>query len=506
LTDCVLTTSFDGAGAPDFRVSSTTSADPSETIVSDGQVTEPRVGYSADDDKDTMFKFISRLFRSRHALAPKKRYALGEVFTPSQPAKLAFVPRTLQEDDLRSLLGAAGTQILIWGESGAGKSSVAFKVLKEEQRDYIVTKCDSTTDYRAILASAFAQSRETMPDKTTSHNTATMKAGTKIGGGATPVEVTAEGEWESGHANEFVPIVQTQVSAESLATILGRRKLLWVVEDLHKVSPATKTAMSDLLKVFSDTSRTSPHTAVMALGASDTASDILQAPANMPGRLATVELPPLSKDELGSILETGGKLLRVDFNPIRDQIVTSSVGVASITHGLAYEVCMALGVRETSETDVQADQAAFDTAIERYMRTRIGHMKGDFDTAMIVKKKRRYNNHAIILKALAELHEEGATHAEILAQIRKEHSEYPQGNLTQYLRELQSEERRSLIRKTSEGKFRYDQPLQYAYAVRRFDVTSLSPSLAWNRGISVSAADQLAAAELTQETLDEEDE
>lgn len=447
-----------------------------------------------------MPNFISRWFRRRPVSASRNVYALGEVFTPSQPANLAFVPRTVQEDDLRSLLSAAGTQVLLWGESGAGKSSVAYKVLKEEHRAYIVTKCDGRSDYNSILASAFAQTQETMTERSTSHATATITASTKSGGGVLPLEATVEGALEEGQSNDVVPIVHTQVSAETLAKILGRREAVWVIEDLHKVNAATKQAMSDLLKVFSDESRTSPLTAVLALGASETASDILQSPANMTGRLASVELPPLTKDELRSILDTGGNLLSVDFSPIREQIVTSSVGVASITHGLAFEVCMALGIRETSPTRVVAIQESFDTAIDRYMRTRIGDMKGDFDAAMIVKKKRRYNNHAIILKALAELHEEGAFYSEILAQIRKEHPEYPQGNLTTYIAQLQTDERRSLVRKTSEGKFRYDQPLQYAYAVRRFDVTSLSPSLAWNRGISVSTADQQEAAELTQES------
>jgi hypothetical protein len=447
-----------------------------------------------------MLKIFSRLFRRGPSAEPRTIYALGQVFTPSQPANLAFVPRTVQEDDLRSLLGAAGTQVLIWGESGAGKSSVAYKVLNEEKRLYIVTKCDGKSDYASILSSAFAQTQEIMADKSTSHDTATVKTSTKFGGGATPVESSAEGSWESGQSKDFVPIVQTQVSAETLAKILGRRETVWVIEDLHKVDAATKEAISDLLKVFSDESRTAPRTAVMALGASDTASDILKSPANMTGRLATVELPPLTRAELASILETGGKLLHVDFSPILDQIVASSVGVASITHGLAFEVCMALGVRQTSEAQIVAAQASFDTAIDRYMRTRIGDMKGDFDAALIVKKKRRYNNHAIILKALAELHEEGASYSDILAKIRSEHREYPQGNLTTYIAQLQTDERRSLVRKTSEGKFRYDQPLQYAYAVRRFNVTSLSPSLAWNRGISVSAADQRETAELTQES------
>lgn len=84
-------------------------------------------------------------------------YDLGEVFTPSQPANAGFVPRPVQEYDLESALLARGTQVLIWGESGAGKSSVALRVLAQMGRPHVVTRCESTTSYEDILSSAFAQ-------------------------------------------------------------------------------------------------------------------------------------------------------------------------------------------------------------------------------------------------------------------------------------------------------------------------------------------------------------
>src|SRR5688500_16392348 len=86
----------------------------------------------------TLWKWLARLL----GRDVDTTYQLNEVFTPSQPARLAFVPRPDQEADLRSALDAPGTQALIYGESGAGKSSVALRVLTEMNRKYVVTRCE----------------------------------------------------------------------------------------------------------------------------------------------------------------------------------------------------------------------------------------------------------------------------------------------------------------------------------------------------------------------------
>jgi hypothetical protein len=66
-------------------------------------------------------------------------------------------------------------------------------------------------------------------------------------------------------------------------------------------------------------------------------------------------------------------------------------------------------------------------------------------------------------------------HSEILADIRQEHRRYPAANLTNYLRELQSDKRGPLIRKGQDGRFRFVDPISHTYAQAILDVREGRP-------------------------------
>jgi len=106
-----------------------------------------------------------------------------------------------------------------------------------------------------------------------------------------------------------------------------------------------------------------------------------------------------------------------------------------------------------------------------FVRSRTPEIKTSFDKALVVKMVRRYDNHQLILRALAAMSEAGGTHAEVLAAVRRGEPDYPPGNLTLYLRELQTEARGALVRRTATGRFRFSTPMQHAYARMHFGVT-----------------------------------
>ncbi|WP_440711742.1 ATP-binding protein [Herbiconiux sp. YIM B11900] len=425
-------------------------------------------------------------------------YELDEVFTPGQPADKGFVNRPSQESDLRNVLDERGSQILVWGESGAGKSSLVVNVLRQAKQPSVTTRCEATTTYDQLLASAFDQLRAVRKVSSSNQDTRTLSAGSEIGGGTIPASIHADASWELGTTTEWEPIVPAQLTSHALALYLGSRGFAWVIEDFHKVAPAVRTAMSDTMKVFSDESPSHPRLRIVVTGVADNASEILRAPSNMGGRLADIPVPPLDDDQLGALLEKSKELLNVDFDQVRDSIIRHSVGVASITHSLARECCLAMGVRRTAESRVVITPVALETAKSAYVRTRGGNMKEDFDVALEVAQTRRYNNYAIILQALAALPEKGATHAQLIAEIRKTHDQYPAGNLTTYLKKLQTEERRSLVRKTSEGLFRYNRPLQQAYAILRFGLVASYDGF-WAQDLTVAPADQERAIQAASE-------
>lgn len=401
------------------------------------------------------------------------------------------------------MLDEDGTQILVWGESGAGKSSLVEAVLKSRGQKRVRTRCEASTTYEQLLSSAFEKIEARGLTGSTNQDTQSIGGGTQIGGGPwAPASINANANLEHARTDNYAPVVGAQLTSEALAQRMGALDVVWLLEDFHKLSSDVRARVADTLKVFSDEAVDYPKLRIIMLGVAETAAQILQTPSNMRGRLADVPIPPLSDEQLGQVLNKGLELLKVDFMPVRDRIIRHSVGVATITHSLAKECCVALGVRETNREVIAVTDEAFTAAKAAYVRTRGGDMKELFDVAVHQPTTRRYQNYAIILEALASLPERGASHAQILARIHQKHPHYPAGNLTTYLRSLQSEERKSLVRKTSEGLFRFDAPLQHAYAMLRWGIDANSTSDSWAGNLAVSPAEREVSIRLAAEELD----
>lgn len=353
----------------------------------------------------------------------------NEVFTPTTPAGAGYVARDKEADDLRAALGTVGTQIVLYGESGAGKSTLAAYTLHEIGRDFITTRCTSRSDYTWILTSAFDQlggfsTRERSSGKR-SELSATASAGVN---GFTPAKLEGGAKVERSTSGTDVRIVDPQRTEESLVKALVAKDLTWLIEDVHKVSPEVKEQLADALKVFSDFGH--PKTAAVLLGASETASALIKAPADMKKRLSRIAVPTMTDEQLGEIIDHGGRLLNVDFSEVRDSIIRRSVGVASVTHALALRCLQAMKVDSGGENFVKVTVAGLVEAERAYARTMQGDTKEAFEKALYLRRERKYNNCALILEALAALPATGGSHADLLNKIHRTKHEYPASNLS----------------------------------------------------------------------------
>ena len=425
-------------------------------------------------------------------MASDAAIAAADVFTPTSPAIHGFVPRVKESKLLTQALGTRGSQVVTFGESGAGKSSLVSKTLRDSGRKYIVTRCTSQTDYDAVIKSAFDKlgafevtSTQTS-ESTSAHVDTSATVGSELLGGSVKFEGGVASVVEN--VENSVRVVEYQLTAENLAVALSKRDLSWVIEDFHKVDDDTRNALADVLKVFSDNNH--PSTAVIVIGATESAAAVVEAPADVTRRVARIQVPPLTDDQLGAILDTGGDLMHVDFSAVREEIVRKSAGVASVTHALALRCLQELEIDTPPEVTIEISDHTLREAGLSYAASMQSDIKERFEKGLYLKRKRKYDNCGIILRAIASLPESGGTHAEILAKIRESIAEYPPSNLTSYLVELGSEDRGSLIRKAADGKHRFDEPMQHTYAQIIFD---LEP-----------AADDLYASELETQVSEED--
>lgn len=416
---------------------------------------------------------------------------LDTVFTPSRPANQAYVKREGPEQDLRTALKTPGTQIVIYGESGAGKSSLAHRVMADLGRTRIVTSCDAATSYEDVLTSGFHQIGANATTGVRQTDEATVGAKGTVG---VPGVAGAESHtsWTVNNEKLYSPVVEAPRTAEHLARRLGAAGVSWIIDDFHKVSDETKESLAHALKVFSDMSQEFPRTTIVVLGAANTPAEVWGSPANLPGRLASIEVPPLTPEELGAILDTGSELLNVDFSKVRTEIIRHSVGLASVTHALAFMSCQELGVEDPAAECVLVTPAALEAAKRSYGRTRAPQVREAFEKALaVVQRKRKFDNYALILSALASFGESGATHSELYLKIRQTEPDYPSGNLTTYIVRLQKDDRGAVIRKTLGGQYRFSTPLMHTHARMLFDINAVDTF--WTE-VEPTASEKLKAA------------
>lgn len=386
-----------------------------------------------------------------------------EVFTPTSSAKRAFIGRGSTQDNIRTALRTPGTQLVVFGESGAGKSSVVEHVLEKLGRKEITTQCTATSTYTEILASVFSELKIYVVSEKGQENHADLELRGSVGSDLAQAKLETAATIGGVNNVTTVPFVGPQLTAQEAQKVLAARETTWIIEDLHKVSKDVSEQVADLLKVF--VNRASKNTTVVVIGATDTASSIVNAPADVRKRVSQIAVKPLTTDELGSIIDTGAAIMNVDMSEVRSQIIHLSAGVASVTHALGLRCLQLLEIETPPLGDpVKVGKEVLIRAAQSYAESMSGEMQEAFDKGMLLKRERKYDNCALILRAVASLPERGGTKAEILAKIKETHPTYKPGGLTNFLPQLTKPDRGELLRETLDGRWRYNEPLQHTYA------------------------------------------
>lgn len=394
----------------------------------------------------------------------RANYGVYEVFTPNTQAKANFVPRPVLENQIVDALRTPGRQVIVYGETGSGKSTLIERKLNEVYSGHITTRCHGSSTFEQIVLDAF----DRLEPMYESGRTATRASSISLNLGADYRLIKAAIAADASRSTSATQarMLPPQLTPQRLGELLGATEQCWLIEDFHKVQPNVKLSMAQILKVFCDLASEYPHLKIVALGATDSARAVVEFDREMANRVAEVHVPLMDDHEIGAILTGGESLLNVSFESCKQAVVEYSVGVGSICHQLGLYMCTGSGVENTQDSVVELKQLALDLALERYLSDTSDTMKKTFETAIIRERERTYDNPRLILRALANGPNTGMSQKEILTAIQSESpasSEYPQGNLTNYLKRLTGEERGKIIRRDADGKYRFADPFHYLF-------------------------------------------
>ncbi|MHB1526461.1 MAG: AAA family ATPase [Candidatus Dormibacteria bacterium] len=392
----------------------------------------------------------------------KAVHSVYDVFTPSQPAKLNYISRPTISRRLATALRTPGQQLIVYGASGTGKSTLLLHELRELYLEIITTRCTQDTHFETMLLDAFDQLHQYYSAQALSSQSGGKSA--QLGADFRLISAQIGRVGSTVTSTTSVPVVPPQLTAQRLGEFMGARGLCWVLEDFHKVLPAAKTSLAQTFKVFSDLSPEYPRLRLIAIGATDTAREVVTHDPEMGQRVAEVLVPVMSKGELREILSNGQRLLGVDVGPIADRIVELSAGLASVCHRLALHSCLSRGINETASSRVRLETADVDQAAREWVAESSDTLRDAFDKALRRDRVRKFDNARLILSALGQGPLEGMSQNEILSSIHRTQPDYPAGNASRYLSELLGEERGSVLRGSRGGKYRFADPLYHTYA------------------------------------------
>jgi hypothetical protein len=288
-------------------------------------------------------------------------------------------------------------------------------------------------------------------------------------------------------------VLPPQLTPQNLAIFLGETHCCWVLDDFHKIDSREKVKMAQVMKLFVDMADTYPELRIIAIGAVDTARQVIQFDREMDNRVSEVFVPLMTEAEIREIPDQGEKLLNFSLPPaIKNQVVRFSDGLASICHQLCLNICFAAEIRRTIEANIEINQDVLDKALELYVEESADTLKGAFDQAFRQSHGQTLNDGKVILRALLKYNQEGATKEEILAKIKRKQPEYKMPTLTNFLRHLQSPDRGELIRyDPASARYSFSENIYRAYAATYFEREQQKETRAQKTTVNVDAEDVL---------------
>jgi Cdc6-like AAA superfamily ATPase len=394
------------------------------------------------------------------------RKELYSVFTPTHSATITYVERPSLDTKVKRAITKPGTQLIVYGLSGSGKTTLVRQALIREKRNFIITNCLSTSTLDDLKIDALDNLNPYYASKKTTKHTSKITSTLKSSYAGFSSTIKGESLIESGQESQRV--LPVQLSFNKLAEFLNAANCIWVIDDFHKVDSTQKGRLAEVMKAFADYSNDYKNVKIIAIGAVNSAREVVNYGNDLKPRLSETLVPLLTFEELKKILLNGSELLNVKFS---DKLIKATAeysnSLGSICHELAYNLCDLSNVTKTCRRKVEISDSLISTAIKEYVKDRADTYQEKLDKAL-KQKKRKYNNVEIILNAIITLNKDEVTYNEILTKIQEEYPDYPQGNCTAYLKFLINEEISIIRFDSNSGRYSFSDPFFKAYCKMAF--------------------------------------
>ena len=248
-----------------------------------------------------------------------ERYVrLGQLFLPHTPIdrKSLFAGRIQQIAEVLDAIVQRGRHIVLFGERGVGKTSLA-KVINEFSQEegrqiapYVT--CDSSDDFSSICKKIFGQV-EVVEDKPRMGFTSTVNSSVKN------LAEMVQGQWRP-----FDVLRLLQFLSESANVVV-------TIDEFDRIAKSEVTTLfADTIKVLSDNDV--PAT-LLLVGVANSVNDLVQEHASAERACAQIRMPRMASNELREIVTERLSEIEMSIEPdALSFIVSLSQGLPHYTH------------------------------------------------------------------------------------------------------------------------------------------------------------------------------
>lgn len=365
------------------------------------------------------------------------KHSLQEVFTPGTVAKVNYLRRTELEKRISASLETPGVQIVLYGHSGSGKTTVIRKLLDENKSQYIRTQCTTDKTLNDIILDAFSQlDRYCVSEKTLKRG---IKMSSAIKGEMESIKAEISYASEVSTEQKLTRMVPTRLTPQKLAEIFRETGQIWMIEDFHKLAEEEKLKLADVMKVFvdeaNDISDNSKQSKIICIGAVNTPRELITLDPNLSTRVDQIKVPLLKDEEIRQIIEQGCHLLNVTMSSnLIQNLVSYSNNIGSLAHYMCLDICNEYEVKKTSFKRVNVKDESFDVAIKGYLNRNSDTLQKTYDLITAKNKAAWY-----ILKTMNMHNKDSITYQNLVSRISPKHNQISEDDIKQALVELQSQ-------------------------------------------------------------------
>lgn len=373
------------------------------------------------------------------------RQSVEMIFTPAYPATGLTFARRAGFTDFEQYLAEPGSQILIYGQTGVGKTSLAINGLLDHH-NWIRYQCHKDSTFEGIIKFFVENLLDPIPSQVEV---------TKTSGGELHIGLSSYNQAQVDRRSGLRELYEMDHTFSPEKFIFSLAPECWklVIDDFERVSSLeTKIRVAQLTKSFSDQAPLvqqgdGSHGAakLIIVGSGSTMGELLDGDPSNLGRVMSIHLKELSDQEVRSFLERGFDHLKIKCHEqALESFVLLAAGYPRYAHALALEACREAERLQSGRLFISREigTRAVYRVVDRYEPT----FGRDFDYA-VRSRNRSKRVHAKLVQAIANIRKVECDVAEIFEAVQKIDPKLELRSITAALGELASKKRGNLLKR-----------------------------------------------------------